>query len=259
MTPLAFVLATPIFGFALTPPDLAPPAGLFQLPFFAQVADAGTSAEETEEQATETSDAEEQEEEAAPEQHAPAQPRARESSDHAQLGAQIRARDEIAAIHRAFGIATWGSMLVTVVLGLIQYNNLYGWFGSLEDTPCVRGHAVFGQEQCWGFPYPHAIAASLTGALYATTFILSFVMPDPLDADQGNSQHAQNLRIHETLRWFHLGGMLAQIVLGAIVGLAPGLDRANDFGALQALATVHEVIGLATFGVLTAAGALMLF
>src|SRR5690606_16698038 len=81
------------------------------------------------------------------------------ADDMAAYAAQLRQRQEIGGIHRAFGIATWGSMLVTVVLGLIQYNNMYGWFGSREDTPCVQGNAVFGQEQCWGVPWPHRIAA----------------------------------------------------------------------------------------------------
>jgi hypothetical protein len=36
-----------------------------------------------------------------------------------------------------------------------------------------------------------------------------------------------------------------------------GLDRANDYGTMQALATVHMATGLVTYGTLTWAGARM--
>lgn len=280
-------LATPIFGFALTPPSAAPlamPGGLSVAPF-AQVDEAvpdGETPEATQPEAApdateaatpdaaETTATDAAADMAEPAAEAPAQApspeeaaastQAHGENDLANVGEQLRQRQEIASVHRAFGIATWASMLVTEVLGLIQYNNLYGWFGSLEDTPCVQGTAVFGQDQCWGAPWPHLIAAMTTTALYATTFALSFAMPDPLGADEGDSAFANKLRIHETLRWIHLGGMIAQVLLGfAMGGNWFGLERANDFGAMQALATVHEIIGLGTFGVLTAAGAIMLF
>ncbi len=259
----AVALATPIFGFSLTPPTVAPlsprAAPLLGPAIFAQLG-----------AATGEADALDGPETPAPEADPPAAtdaPAAAEvpgrragASDSNLLGQQLRQRQELGAIHRAFGIATWASMLATVVLGVIQYHNLYGWFGSLEDTPCVRGDAVFGQDQCWGTPWVHRIAAVTTTALYATTFTLSFVLPDPLGADQGRGAFAENLRIHKALRWVHLGGMIAQILLGFAVGQNWfGLDRANDFGAMQALATVHQLIGLTTFGAMTAAAAVMVF
>ena len=83
-------------------------------------------------------------------------------------------------------------------------------------------------------------------------------MPDPDHSDQGDSAFANKLRWHKILRWIHFGGMIAQIVLGIVLANAV-LDRANDYGALQALATVHMGLGILTFGALTAAGALMTF
>ncbi len=197
---------------------------------------------------------------------APAAPTAEEAArasrdaDNADYAAQLRQRADLMPVHRAFGIATWVSMLATVTLGMFQYYNLYGFFGGVEDSGCVRGDAIFGQDQCWGQPWVHRTAWITTSALYATTFTLSLLMPDPDHLDQGDSAYANNLRTHKALRWAHLGGMLAQVFLGlAISQNWFGLDRANDFGALQALATVHQVIGLGTFGLLTAAGLLMLF
>ena len=257
MSLAALVLATPIFGFALTPPaDLE-----LSLPVFAQVDATGESVAEAADDegspAVEAEDAPLPDVAAADEAEDAADEEPRDPSD---LAAAIQERQNLAAVHRAFGIATWGAMLVTVVLGAIQYGNLYGFFGEPEDTPCVQGNAVFGQDQCWGEPWPHRIAAFTTTALYATTFVLSFVMPDPLDASSGDSGLGPDLRLHKDLRWVHLGGMIAQVLLGLAVGQNWfGLDRANDFRAQQALATVHQVIGLTTFGALTAAGAIMLF
>ncbi|MCA9608388.1 MAG: hypothetical protein KC619_22420 [Myxococcales bacterium] len=191
---------------------------------------------------------------------APSAEAAARAASNAEYAAQLRQRADLMPVHRAFGIATWVSMLATVTLGMFQYYNLYGFFGGVEDSGCVRGDAIFGQDQCWGQPWVHRVSWISTSALYATTFTLSFLMPDPDHLDQGDSDYANNLRIHKALRWGHFAGMLAQVFLGlAISQNWFGLDRANDFGALQALATVHQVVGLATFGTLTAAGVMMLF
>lgn len=249
---LAF--ATPLFGFSLTPPDLA----ALELPVLAQLDAAGETGGEAADPAASDGG------ETAGTSGGGSAPSPAESpaippqTDPAQLAAALRTRQDLATVHRALGIATWGSMLVTVVLGFIQYYNLYGFFAPLEETPCVTGSAVFGQDQCWGAPWPHRIAAITTGALYTATFVLSIAMPDPLGADQG--PRAENLRIHKALRWVHLGGMIAQVLLGFALGQNwLGLERANDYGAMQALATVHQLVGLTTFGVLTAAGAVMIF
>lgn len=242
-----FVLATPFFGFALTPPS---PSAL-SLPTLAQLdetVDVSAGAAEIA-PAEEAGEDEAEDGEAAP---------ARDEAELGELAAQIRQRQELGIIHCAFGIATWASMLVTVGLGFIQYYNLYGFFGSQADNPCVNGNAIFGQDQCYGDPWPHRIAAIATTALYSTSFVLSFVLPDPLGASEGPA--GADLELHKTLRWVHLGGMIAQVLLGFMVGQNWfGLDRANHFDELQAIATVHQVVGLTTFGVLTAAGAIMIF
>jgi hypothetical protein len=100
----------------------------------------------------------------------------------------------------------------------------------------------------------------ITSALYVTTFGLSVLMPDPDNADEGDSEYAETLSLHKTLRWVHAGGMLVQLLLGIVVanGDAFGLDRANDYGTLQALGTVHLATGLITYGALTWAMSLML-
>ncbi|MEM9074848.1 MAG: hypothetical protein AAGE52_40500 [Myxococcota bacterium] len=227
----AILVATPIFGFSLSvDPSLAAGPGLTAAPITAVASDEGG--------ATESSGG--------------------GGSSTAEL---MQERGRLSKLHRALGIATWASMTVTVVLGYLQYYNLYGMFQGLGSTPCVEGRAVFGQNSCVRQPLPHLVSSMVTTALYSVTFGLSLRMPDPLNLSEGDSDYARNLRRHKRLRWVHLVGMIAQIGLGAVIanGDAFGLSRANDYRTLQALSTVHFGIGLMTYAALTWAGTIFLF
>ncbi|MDD9941532.1 MAG: hypothetical protein OXU20_10870 [Myxococcales bacterium] len=226
----ALLVATPIFGLSLQVPGMHPAPDL-SLQVAARLSASAGSGSEAEEV---------------------------EGESYAE---QMKERNGLADLHRPFGIATWGAMTVTTVLGFIQYYNLYGFFANQQDNPCVEGSAIFGQGQCWGTPWLHLGAASVTTALYATTFTLASLMPDPDNLAEGPGEFASTLRLHKLLRWVHFGGMVAQVVLGILVANSKliGLDRANDYGTLQALATVHLASGLVSYGALTWAGALMTF
>lgn len=225
----ALVLATPIFGLSLQPPDLHALQLRTPLPVLEASAEAAASGGAL--------------------------------SARAQYVEDTRERNSLVKWHKPLGIATWGAMTATVVLGTIQYYNLYGFFDGRDDNPCVRGDAVFGQSQCSGTPWPHLGAAALTTGLYIGTGTLAALMPDPDDLSEGPGKFARTVRMHKLLRWVHLGGMVAQTVLGIFVanpGLI-GMDRANDYDTLQALATVHLAAGYVTYGALTWAGSLMVF
>ena len=173
---------------------------------------------------------------------------------------ETKRRNALAKQHRLLGLSTWAAMTATIALGAIQYYNLYGFFDDAGSNPCVTGDAIFGQGQCYGTPWPHLIAASVTTALYATTFTVSLLMPDPDDLANSKGEFADTLRMHKLLRWVHFGGMLAQLALGVVIATdVASLDRANDYGTLQTLATVHLATGLVTYGAMTWAGALMTF
>ena len=242
------VVATPLFGLSLTPPaaNLSPSRFFAPIPFQVQAATQvpGGSEVALEENADEEASAEDAQADAEAEAYTNA----------------LRERARIVSIHRPFGIATWISMGVTLILGGIQYHNLYGFFDDRDSNPCVTGDAIFGQSQCSGTPWLHLTSAMMTTALYGTTFTLSLLMPDPDDSDEGDSDFASTLRMHKILRWIHFGGMVAQVVLGAVIGNGLlGLDRANDYDTLQLLATIHMGLGIVTYGALTWAGALMVF
>ncbi len=175
-------------------------------------------------------------------------------------GALLRRRISLMRTHRLLGIATWGAMAATVVLGAIQFYNQYGFFSPMEETPCVQGSAIFGQGQCSGTPWLHLGAALLTTGLYTTTAVLAQSMPVPKGYAEGPGRHARKVRLHRLLRWVHLGGMAAQLLLGYVVanGQRFTLDRANDYGTLRTLSAVHLGVGLITLGALTWAGSLFL-
>ena len=172
----------------------------------------------------------------------------------------LAARSDIAGVHRIFGIATFVSMVATVWLGDLQYYDRYGIFAAYDDTPCARGDAVL--DFCGGeTPWPHAIAATVTMALYVTTAALYLAMPDlPSGVDEGESERAKKLRSHRTLRWIHGAGIVLQLLLGPFLANPEvfGLDRRGDHRLLQGLATGHFVIGLVTVTALGWAGWLML-
>lgn len=174
---------------------------------------------------------------------------------------QMRTRESLAGVHRVLGISTWVAMTATVIGGFIQYYNQYGFFADRSSTPCVEGTAIFGQGQCSGTPWLHAVGAGVTTLLYAGTFSLALLMPDPDNLADGPGKFASTLRMHKLLRWIHFGGMLLQGILGVVIanGSTFGIDRANDYGTLQTLATVHLASGIVTLGALTWAGALMTF
>lgn len=170
----------------------------------------------------------------------------------------LSARASLASAHRAFGIATFGAMVVTTWLGYVQYYNRFGLFADASSTPCAEGEPFLGDVHCGDTPWPHMIGALVTTALYTTTFVLSAVMPETPYAE-GDSTYARKLRRHRTLRWVHLAGMIAQAILGPLVANPDllGLDRTDDHRLLQALATVHLVAGITTVTALGWAGWLM--
>lgn len=163
-----------------------------------------------------------------------------------ELGARIRAREEVATIHRAFGIATWAAMATTAVFGWIQFADEYGFHGNATETACANGNAVF-QDFCTGFPWAHAIAGFTTTALYFTTATISFFMPAPAGP-------SADVELHKTLRWVHFATMIATSLFGLITA-----NIEADFQTRQALALVHQGLGVATFGLLTTAAAIVVF
>jgi hypothetical protein len=257
----ALLLATPMFGLSLQPPSIEPivspvafgiVAGI-HAPLLLQDEESGEG-EGDNAQADEGSNGSAQ---GLPSLYKTQEGKKAEQDKYRE---DVKRRNSLAKIHKPLGIATWVAMTITEVFGFIQYYNRYGFFADEGSNPCVKGTAVFGQGQCTN-PIIHATAATVTTALYAATFTVSLMMPDPDDLSNSKGEFADTVRMHKLLRWVHFGGMVAQILLGIVIanGGWVGLNRANDYKTLQTLATVHLATGLVTLGALTWAGALMTF
>jgi hypothetical protein len=251
------LLAAPTFGLTLHAPSTAPLLDLsVNMP--ALLAAADPDDEEGGSADGDTASSDDDESAAASEDDASSAKKSDDASaEEAEYNAEIKRRNSLIKIHRPLGIATWVAMTAALTLGTIQYYNLYGFGADIGHNPCVTGDAIFGQEQCSGTPWPHLVAAGVTTALYATTFTISLMMPDPDDLANGKGEFASTLRLHKLLRWIHFSGMVAQVVLGIVI--ANAFDRANDYDTLQILATAHLASGIITYGALTWAGALMTF
>ncbi|HEY6882059.1 MAG TPA: hypothetical protein VI299_28715 [Polyangiales bacterium] len=249
LTALALAV-TPIFGLSLTPPQIeALPASL--VANVAPLAQLDSSLDEEAEVSTGdlASDA--------PEPESAASKGPVLSKEEYKL--QLRKRSKLAKIHRTLGITSWALTGLAVIAGTIQWRNLYA--GDEGSNPCVQGNAWLGQKQCYGTPWFHALTGFGAGAAYFSTLGLEMAMPDPDNASKGNSAYAKNLRTHKILRWVHLSGMVAQMVLGIVIAnprISGGLDRANDYSTLRALSLVHLGAGYVTFGALSWAGYIML-
>jgi len=252
----ALVLATPIFGLSLTPPNLeALPATIAPMAQFESSLSGDVDAEGEVDSESGESDGEV---DADTEAKGPRRKKA-PALDKEAYRDSIRKRARLAKIHRTLGITTWALTGVAVIAGTIQWRNLYA--GGIGDNPCVKGNAWLGQSQCSGTPWFHALTGFGAGAAYFSTLGLAMAMPDPDNASEGKSQYAKTLRTHKILRWVHLTGMVAQIALGTYLandGLNGGLDRANDYGKLRTLSIVHLAAGWVTMGALSWAGTIML-
>jgi hypothetical protein len=163
-----------------------------------------------------------------------------------ELAQLARRRAKLRIYHRSMGITTWISLASTVAIGTIRYANVIG-FG---DPLCAEGGSpILGRSYgCGdGLRIQHLVSASFTTASYITTRTLAALMPDP------DYEPSTRLRVHRTLSWVHLAGMIAMPILGFATS---GTD---DPSTRDALGAVHLVVGYSTLAAVSAAASLMVF
>lgn len=181
-------------------------------------------------------------------QTAPEEP---EEEPSEELGEQLRLRDQLKPWHIVFGNLAWAATNVTTVLGVLHFNDRWGWSGDVTDTGCERGDPILGTDFCPpGIATPHLATAIGVTVFFTTSFTLGLFMPDLLDAAEADGGRGDLLRIHGVLRWAVLGGMIAQVILGPIVTIM----RDEPFETGRALAVTHLVVGGATWAMMTAQG-----
>lgn len=217
---VAFLLAaTPVFGFALTPP----PAALAAVAPEPSRISAVVAASQL-------------------------------SVEDRRYRDAVRARARTAFIKRYFGMSSLLWVATSAAVGGVRYVNRYG--GSFGNTPCDDDAGVFGDFGCGDVLHVlHLVASQIAMGLYVTTGILALRMPDPDDAASGPSGFARRLRTHRALAWVHLAGMIVGPLLNLVAehpGIV-GLDRRDrsDYDALRVIATAQVGVNLVTLGALT--------
>lgn len=137
--------------------------------------------------------------------------------------------------HQTLGITTWALMAATVVVGQLNYNQLYGGGG--------------GGTQ---WQTPHRWLVLSTSTLFATTAAFSIFAPNPypkpLRLDTG--------LIHRIAVIGATLGMVSEIALGWMSSHQASAGNPNN---LRTMARAHQIVGYTTLGFLTVAGAVWVF
>jgi cytochrome b561 len=158
---------------------------------------------------------------------APEPPAARD----AELERKVRERRTLLDVHQAVGLATWGLMATTVVVGQLNYRDLYG------------GGATQKYRDA------HIALAGATTASYAFAGVLALAAPEPYP----KRLRLDTATVHKASMALTTLGLLGQIALGYVTRNPPeGTDP-------RRLAQAHQALGYATFGTMTIGAVTLLF
>lgn len=148
---------------------------------------------------------------------------------------KVHTRRWMLKTHQTLGMATWALLAGAVVVGQLNYNQLYGGGGGSQKWQTPHRVLVLSASV--------AFAATAAFALFAPT-----PYPKPLRFDTG--------LVHRIAVIGATLGMLTEGVLGWVT------THQADAGNRQHLATMartHQIIGYSTLGFLTIAGTVWLF
>jgi hypothetical protein len=144
----------------------------------------------------------------------------------------VARRRRLLSAHQAAGLATWGIMGATVVVGQLNYNDLYGNGGGTQK-----------------YRNPHRALAAATAASYAFTGILALSAPSPYP----KRLRLDTATIHKASMAATTVGLVSQIALGIWTRRSLGNVNQPD------LARVHQALGYATFGAMTIGAITLVF
>lgn len=137
-------------------------------------------------------------------------------------------------IHQILGITTWVAMGTTVVIGQLNYNDLYG------GGPGTRGYKKIHKPLSYG-----------TAGLFALTGAFALLAPEPFE----KPWQFDTALVHRLATIGATIGMVAQVSLGILTRMQAGAGNPQSRDHARA----HQIIGYATFGLLTVAGTTWLF
>jgi hypothetical protein len=151
------------------------------------------------------------------------------------LAAEAALRRSRLSTHQILGTTTWGLMLVTTILGQLNYSDEYG-----------------GGGRTGRYLWPHRIGSYLTTASFTAAGIYALLAPTPYK----RPLKFDTAFVHKAAVIGATAGMVAQVVLG--FWTARQADAGNPRG-LKDRAQLHQILGYSTFGLLTVAQATWLF
>lgn len=132
--------------------------------------------------------------------------------------------------HQIAGLTTLGLMATTVVLGQLNYDDLFG------ETGAGSGR--------WSTP--HHVAAYATAGSFVLTGGLSLLAPVPYERPGGFDAGT----VHRLAAFGAAAGLGGQVVLGILAGRAMRAGRADR---LEQLGAIHQATGYATLALLSTA------
>lgn len=147
--------------------------------------------------------------------------------------AQVQQRRTLLSVHQAVGLATWGLMATTVVVGQHNYNDLYG------------KNAAYTQK----YREPHVALAGATTASFAFTGILALAAPEPYP----KRVRLDTATVHKVSMGLTTLGLVGQMALGYLTHNSP------NFMDQRRLAQAHQALGYATLGTMTIGAVTLVF
>jgi len=137
--------------------------------------------------------------------------------------------------HQILGTTTWGLMLLTSILGQLNYQDEYA-----------------SNSHTGNYLVAHRIGTYLTTASFTAAGIYALIAPTPYK----KPLRFDTALLHKTAVIGATAGMVAQVVLG--FWTARQADAGNPAG-LKDRMRIHQYVGWSTFGLLTVAQASWLF
>ncbi|MGC4122554.1 MAG: hypothetical protein QM765_49860 [Myxococcales bacterium] len=145
----------------------------------------------------------------------------------------VATRRAMLKVHQGLGIGLLVLQLSTVVLGQLNYRDMYG-----------------GGDRSGAFRRPHQALSYSTFALFVTNELIALLAPSPIHRQ---SQGVDRTLLHKIGMFTAMAGMLAEVVLGITTAELAGK------GAQRDLAKTHLFIGYGTFVAMAFGASVMIF
>lgn len=157
------------------------------------------------------------------------------ASDADAITDKARTRRSRLRTHQVLGGTTWTVMAATAVVGQLNYNDSYG-------------SGAGSGKWLW----PHRILSYSTALLFAGTATFALIAPEPYERPLA----LDTALLHRIAVVGATAGLLTQVVLGFMTARQADAGNSRD---LKTMAKTHQIVGYATLGFLTLAGAVWLF